>query len=132
MWKDEYCIGVESIDKQHQSLFEKTAELESIVKSGVSENRQAIIENIVFLKGYALNHFSDEEAYQKSIKYAGFDEHQAQHKSFIQTLLRHEREMKNADFADEPVRTFVKTLKVWLVFHVTNSDQRIVGKSPIA
>jgi len=132
MWKDEYCIGVEIVDKQHQSLFEKTAELHSAIELGVEENKQEIIDSIIFLKSYALNHFSDEEEYQKSIEYSGFEEHKAQHKAFIKNLLQHEKEMKQANFAEEPVREFAKTLKVWLLFHVANSDQRIVGKAPVA
>jgi len=131
MWKDEYRIGVDVIDKQHQKLFEKTMELENSINAGVDEMKQVIIETIVFLKDYALSHFSDEENYATSIDYAGFEGHQAQHKSFIQTLLKHEREMKESDFSEDSVRKFQQTLKVWLLFHVTNSDRKIVGKEPI-
>jgi len=131
VWKDEYRIGVEHIDGQHQNLFAKTGEFESIVNSGVAENKQAVIDIIVFLKGYALNHFADEENYSKSIDYADFNEHQSQHKAFIQTLLQQEKALKNSDFSTETVEKLLQTLKVWLLFHVTNSDRRIVGKPPI-
>ena len=131
MWKDEYCIGVDKIDEQHKNLFAKTVELERIIELGVDEKKNAIIETIVFLKDYALSHFSDEETYAKSIDYLGFDGHQAQHKAFIQTLLRHEKEMKDTDFSEDSVRKFSQTLKVWLLFHVTNSDRKIVGRDPI-
>jgi len=132
MWKDEYRIGVDVIDKQHQSLFEKTSELEQSIELGVKENKTTIIDTILFLKDYALNHFSDEENYSKSINYSGFDEHLAQHKAFIQTLLQHERDMKGSDFDENSVRKFHQALKIWLLFHVTNSDRKIVGKEAIA
>ena len=129
MWKDDYLIGVEIIDIQHQSLFAKVAELADMVEAGVDKNKQQIINSIMFLKKYALQHFSDEEAYQKSIRYKDFEEHQAQHKSFIKVVLQHERKLKDSDFAEEEVQGFMHTLTTWVVFHVANSDQKIVGKS---
>lgn len=131
MWRDEYCIGVDIIDTQHKSLFAKTAELAEKLEEGLEKNKQAIIEGIMFLKQYALQHFADEEAYQKSIDYKGFNEHQAQHKSFIQTLLQHERALKASNFAEEDVQALMKALSNWLVFHVANSDQKIVGKDVV-
>jgi len=124
MWKDEYLIGVEHIDKQHRSLFAIVEKFASIVDAGVEENKDNILLGIKFLKEYALRHFADEEAYQKSVDYAEFDEHQAQHKAFVQTVLASEREMKASDYAEEDVRKLLKTLNVWLVFHVANSDQK--------
>ena len=132
MWKEQFSIGVDHIDEQHKSLFAKTVELTNLVKDGVEKNRAAIIDIIVFLKGYALEHFRAEEAYQKSIGYAGFEEHQSQHKAFIKTVLKHERSLTESGFAEAEVQNFTKTLTEWLSFHVANSDQKIVGKSPVA
>ena len=131
MWKDEYCIGVDVIDTQHKALFAKTAELAEKLEEGLEKNKQSIIEGILFLKQYALQHFADEEAYQKSINYSGFNEHKAQHKSFIQTLLQHERALKASNFAEGDVQALMKVLSNWLVFHVANSDQKIVGKDVV-
>jgi len=131
LWKDDYCIGVAHIDEQHQNLFAKTSELESIVEKGIEENKQAVIDTIVFVKGYARNHFADEEAYSQSISYEDFQNHQAQHKAFIHAVFQHEKALKGSGFAEGPVRKFLQTLKVWLLLHVTNSDRKIVGKKPI-
>jgi len=131
MWKDEYAIGVDHIDEQHKSLFNKTGELLGLAADGVDKNRESIIEIIVFLKGYALNHFKAEEDYQKAIKYEGFDDHQAEHKAFIKTVLQHEAAMVASNFAEKDVNNFATALNLWLTFHVTNSDQKIVGKSPL-
>jgi hemerythrin-like metal-binding protein len=127
-WKDEYLIGVEHIDNQHQSLFAKVVEFSEIVEAGVEENKEEIIAGIKFLKEYALKHFSDEEAYQQSINYPEFPEHQAQHKSFVQTVLNTERELKASNYAEVDVRKLLNTLSVWLVFHVANSDQKLAVK----
>jgi len=127
-WRDEYLIGVEHIDAQHRSLFEKVAEFSRIVESGVEENKDEIIAGIKFLKEYALKHFADEESYQRSINYPEFAEHQAQHKSFVQTVLNNERELKASNYAESDIRKLMKTLSVWLVFHVANTDQKLAIK----
>jgi len=127
-WKDEYLIGVEHIDAQHQSLFAKVVEFSEIVEAGVEKNKEEIIAGIKFLKEYALKHFADEEAYQKSINYPEFSEHQAQHKSFVQTVLNTERELKASNYAEGDVYKLLNTLSVWLVFHVANSDQKLAVK----
>jgi hemerythrin-like metal-binding protein len=128
VWKNEYLIGVEHIDVQHQSLFTKVAEFSAIVEAGVEENKDDIIAGIKFLKEYALKHFADEEAYQQSIDHPEFAEHQAQHKSFVQTVLNTERELKASDYAESDVRKLLNTLSVWLVFHVANTDQKLAIK----
>lgn len=131
MWKEEYRIGVELIDIQHRSLFAEALKLSRLIESGVEENKMQIMQTILFLKNYALNHFRDEESYQISIGYADFEMHQAQHKSFIMTLLQHEKLLKKSYFAENEVKALMDTLVSWLVFHVANSDQKIVGKSVI-
>jgi len=132
MWKEEFRIGNDVVDGQHKTLFEKAAELEGSINAGFDEKKASIIETIIFLKNYALKHFADEEAFAQSVNYPGFNEHQAQHKAFIQTVLAHEKEMKESDFSEDSVKKFSQTLKLWLLFHVTNSDRKIVGKDPVA
>jgi len=131
MWKEEFRMGNDVVDEQHKTLFEKATDLEGSINAGFDEKKASIIETIIFLKNYALKHFTDEEEFAKSVNYSGFNEHQAQHKAFIQTVLAHEKEMKESDFSEPSVKKFSQTLKLWLLFHVTNSDRKIVGKDPV-
>lgn len=125
MWKEKFRIGVDVIDTQHQSLFEKTEELMKHFRE--SKDKQKCIDTILFLKGYAVQHFSDEEAYQMYINYEGFPAHQEEHKQFVQTVLAHEKAMVASDFADKDVQDFIATLSTWLLYHVTGSDM-LIGK----
>jgi hemerythrin len=125
MWKESLCIGVEGIDEQHKALFDKTEELLKNVNSGVDNHKQECIAAILFLKDYAVKHFQDEEAYQKSIDYPEYEEHKELHESFIQTVLSHEKKMAESDFAEKHVKEFTGTLVAWLVYHVSNTDQKI-------
>ncbi|MCL2399289.1 MAG: bacteriohemerythrin [Defluviitaleaceae bacterium] len=125
MWKDSFRIGVDKIDEQHKMLFDKTKELTDIFRDSKVENKQTIVDTILFLKQYAVQHFADEEAYQKSINNPGFEEHQAEHQQFVQTVLQLEKSLIASDFAANDVQNLIATLSTWLLYHVVGSDQQI-------
>ena len=125
LWKESLRIGVDIIDSQHIELFSRIERLlREVYDSGV-ENKKECIDAIIFLKNYAIRHFSDEEAYQLSIGYKDFTAHKKLHSDFIQTVLGHERKMLASDFAEKDVREFAGTLIAWLLYHVADSDQKI-------
>ncbi|MCL1822916.1 MAG: hemerythrin family protein [Oscillospiraceae bacterium] len=128
MWNDSLSIGVEKIDEQHKMLFSKVNRLvDDIVDKGEYQ-KERIISTILFLKEYALTHFADEEAYQKSINDVNYLKHKKMHESFIATVLKHEAKMVASDFAHNDVSKFTGTLFAWLIYHVSGVDQKI-GKN---
>jgi len=129
MWKESLCVGVETIDQQHKTLFNKIGELICEVRAAGTLDKQKCISTILFLKEYAISHFADEEAYQQSIGYNGFEAHKKLHERFVQTLLKHEKIMVESDFAANHVRQFVGMLAAWLLYHVSEADQRITHGS---
>ena len=40
LWKDEYKVGIDKIDKQHKQLFDKIEQLLEIAKSGNRNSNQ--------------------------------------------------------------------------------------------
>jgi len=69
LWKDNYNLGVPSIDAQHIELFKR---VESFLQVLRSEDRwedkiPKINETLEFMKGYDVDHFLYEEKYQRSI-----------------------------------------------------------------
>jgi hemerythrin-like metal-binding protein len=125
MWKDSLCIGVDIVDQQHRELFAKTEELLKEINSSGVDHKQKCIDAVLFLKNYAVRHFAEEEAYQKSIGYKDFDAHKKLHVNFIKTVLEHERNMIASDFADKEVKAFTGMLIAWLLYHIADSDQKI-------
>ena len=125
MWKDSYRLGVERIDEQHMELFRMTEDLVNAVKDGASV--QDYQKALGFLKDYVIYHFRDEEAYQQSIGYAGFEAHQREHQQFTQTVLAYEKKLIASHFALSDVKDLAGTVVAWLVYHVTDADQRIVS-----
>jgi len=126
MWKESLRIGVEKIDDQHRALFQKTEELlREICDRGVG-HKEKCISAILFLKEYAVNHFADEEDYQRSIGYIGFAEHKKLHVDFVENVLLHEKKMVKSDFAEKEIKEFTGMLVAWLLYHVAGADQEIV------
>lgn len=126
MWKESYRIGIEAIDEQHKKLFQMTNELlNAIEEKQGPEEFQRVVD---FLKDYVVIHFRDEEAYQASIQYAGMPEHVLQHKRFTDTILAFEERLKKSGYDLEIVKELAGMLTSWLIYHVADADQKIVGR----
>ena len=126
MWKDSYKIGVDLIDEQHKELFDRVDRLlEVIKKDDFSEKRDECSKAINFLKEYVVKHFSEEEAYQESIKYSGLDEHKKLHKDFTDEILKQETKIAESNFDISVLQNFATILTNWLVEHVTVEDQKL-------
>lgn len=127
LWKEEFCIGVEMIDRQHKELFDKVYELLNEINDSVDHRRDECIAAILFLKDYAVKHFAAEEAYQESIGYPEYEEHKKLHVKFVQSVLDHEKKMTASNFAEKDVKEFAGMLVTWLLYHVADTDQKIGG-----
>ena len=93
VWKEEFNIGVETIDKEHRQLFEGINDLFLLTqkKSGWiagKNSRRACRKGIELIKEHALNHFANEEAYMASIDYDGLELHRRYIKDFGKTPSR--------------------------------------------
>lgn len=125
MWQDSLRTGISKIDEQHKMLFTKVGELiDEAIYTGEYQ-KDKIIATIVFLKEYAISHFADEEAYQISINDVNYLDHKILHEDFVETILKHEKQMLESDFAHNDVSKFTGTLLAWLAYHVSDVDQKI-------
>ena len=130
MWKDSYRLGVERIDNQHIELFRMTEDLVSAVKNGATvEDFQKALG---FLKDYVIYHFRDEEAYQASIHYSGLEAHKVEHRQFTQTVLDYEKRLIENGFEEKTMKDLAGTVTAWLIYHVVDTDQKIVSGEPDA
>ena len=58
VWQEEFNIGVDIIDKEHQRLFKIINKLFAFKKEG-KNSEFACQEGIKFFKGHAVKHFAD-------------------------------------------------------------------------
>ncbi|MCL1865937.1 MAG: hemerythrin family protein, partial [Oscillospiraceae bacterium] len=126
-------IGVKKIDEQHERLFSKVNEPIYDILKGGDYQKEKNISTVLFLKEYAVTHFADEEEYQLSIDDPNYPIHKKMHEDFIATVLKHESNMVASDFAHKDVSKFTGTLFAWLIYHVSDVDQKIgkVGEDSV-
>lgn len=126
-WDNRYCIGEPHIDSQHQKLFQICERIMKIFQyDDEARNQRAVAEAVKYLKNYTIEHFANEEAYQRAIGYEGFAEHHQKHEEFTQTILKEEKILEESGYASEDVAQFVKIVNDWLVDHIMRCDQAIV------
>ena len=128
MWKESYKIGVDLIDEQHIELFKM---VESLLKTFETDknwdNKEKYIDAITFMKNYVVKHFHEEELYQASIHYSDIENHKKEHRAFTKTVLDYEKKFIAANYDVKLVKEFAGTLVSWLIYHVAETDQRIVN-----
>lgn len=127
IWKEEFNIGVDVIDKEHQKLFRTIRELFSL--RGSEQSLVACREKIWYLKEHAVQHFADEEEYMQFIGYSGLKTHKRIHKNFREKILPAlEQELMLTDYAPDAVEHFLGVCAGWLIGHTLTEDQAITGR----
>ena len=126
VWKDEYNIGVDILDKEHQRLFKIINKL-LVFSDEEKKSQWACQEGIKFFKDHAINHFDEEERYMESINYEGLKTHRLIHQGFREeTLPALEKELEQMDYSANSVNHFLGVCAGWLVGHTLTEDRAIV------
>ena len=126
IWKEEYNIGVDTIDQEHQRLFKIINRLFAFQEEE-KDSQWACQEGIKFFKGHTMKHFADEEAYMESIGYKGLEQHRRIHQSFrTNTLPALEQELEQTGYSQEAMEHFLGVCAGWLIGHtLTEEDLKI-------
>lgn len=118
-WKDEYLVGVETIDAQHQLFFEKVNEFERLKTQGKSKE---LIEGMIdFLDSFAKQHFFDEEVYMKKHGFPDLEHQSLLHMQFTLKVesLKNRINIEPTDQLVDEVSAYVGD---WLIHHVVELD----------
>lgn len=127
VWKDEYNIGVDTIDKEHRRLFKI---INKLFEFGEEEKKSqwACQEGIKFFKDHAMKHFGEEEKYMRSVNYEGLEMHRHIHQGFrLKTLPALEDELERNNYSPEAVKHFLGVCAGWLIGHTLTEDRAITG-----
>ena len=119
-WKDEYSVGIDSIDRQHKKLLNLINQLQTAVDYSTGEEfeREALDE----LVDYTKTHFTYEEGLMKDNDYPGFEPHKTQHEEMVahvkETLSEYEKDH------DTAMNNAAKFLRKWLINHINGTDKQ--------
>ena len=127
LWKDKYELCVPLIDSQHKELFQRVETFLQTLRSPSSweEKVKRVNETLNFMNGYVVEHFRDEEAYQKKIGYPGYEVHKQIHADMVRYVLQVTAQYERDGCDEQLMQQFAGKLLAWLINHVAAEDQRI-------
>ncbi len=121
-WRAALAVGHAVIDGQHQELF---ARAQALIDAFARGDRAEVHRGFDFLGGYAIDHFTAEEALMVESGFPGRGVHKAEHDRFIREV----RALRALFIRHGPIPALeVKArtwLGDWLERHVAGSDQRL-------
>lgn len=118
-WKENFKIGIETIDRQHQELIDL---LDRCTKKSIA-SRDEFERLFNEMKTYADIHFETEEKLMLALSYPERAEHQKQHRLFEENLGLLEAEIEN--WEKSTVITLTSLLRDWFIQHILDCDKKI-------
>lgn len=127
IWKDNYELGVPQVDAQHQELFKRVDSFMRALRSEDcwDEKIPKINETLEFMKRYVVEHFHDEEEFQRSINYPRYEAHKQIHADMVNYVLEVSKQFEQSNYDEHLMQQFGGRLLAWLINHVAAEDQRI-------
>ena len=102
-WIDEYCIGNEEIDTQHEELFNMFNSLYDTLSSESSDvDIYLVLDELI---NYADFHFTAEQQIMRDIGYKDIDNHIVEHNFFTNEVLKlsQKRDKSTAELTQETI-----------------------------
>lgn len=124
IWYNNYNIGVEQVDQQHQQLAKTISKLQKSLKQGRFTPETG--ETLKFLVRYTKEHFQDEEALMAKINYTEIEQHKKLHKKLVDQVVDILLDLKKGKQLD--AYELIDFLTDWLINHIVKEDKRI-GKA---
>lgn len=127
-WRDEYSVGIDSIDEQHKRLLNLINQLQTAAHYHTDE---AFVDKALDeLVDYTRTHFSYEEGLLEQNGYSELEPHKMEHQAMIKQV-GESIERYKAD-PDQTIEDIVQYLKKWLINHINGTDKGyssfLVGK----
>jgi len=127
-WKEEYRIGVDSIDEQHMKLLEiADSAYELLQNELITDKYDKIVEIIDELKDYTVYHFRSEEAYMTAIGYKKLLSQKVDHDDFIEKM--NDIDLNKVDNGQNEYLCGILAFVIeWIDSHILKKDKLIVDQ----
>ncbi|MEH6627976.1 MAG: bacteriohemerythrin [Motiliproteus sp.] len=123
VWKDEYSVGIESIDKDHKKLLNLINQLQTASTNFTGEEfeRNALDELVKYTK----YHFVREEKMMEDNGYPQFAAHKKEHEAMVAEVV--DRVSYYESNEEQAIDELLVYLKNWLINHISGTDQQYSG-----
>lgn len=119
-WSGKYSVKVQSIDREHQTLFSMMNELHVAMKQGQgSKVVPVILERLV---DYTRKHLINEENLMLKAQYPEFASHKAEHDRITKEVMTMKKSFDDGNTAISV--TLVDFLNKWLQGHILGRDMK--------
>ena len=119
-WSDDYAVGIEFIDKQHQALFRWAENFRAALDHGMGG--EAYSEVLYELTVYTEDHFRFEEGCMNEYRCPVAEKNKAAHTKFVETLSGFQQRYDAAGYDREDALRLADTLDEWLADHICHID----------
>ncbi|NOR73298.1 MAG: bacteriohemerythrin [Mariprofundaceae bacterium] len=127
-WSDDYQVGIQRIDRQHDGLFSTLNKLHDIL---MSHGDQIVIDKTLSsLIDQTRVHFHDEEALMQTHDYPGYQNHKEMHEILLRQVegvleTQHELETYHLQQSWAEKLDLADFLREWLISHIVDSDKKL-------
>lgn len=120
-WKDEFSLGMKSIDGEHQHL---CSLLEKCQQESVNGNKDSLHKHFNELLHHIQTHFKHEEQLMQSSSYTGFKNHHQVHQLLIKQLTKQKNKLLTGEINGQELIDFFHH---WLTEHIFDLDREFVN-----
>lgn len=121
-WKDEFKIGIQSVDHEHRGLIELINQLHD--KLAKNADRDTIADFLGEIHALIAAHFALEEKEMLEMAYDEFDEHKEDHEALLDQIRDMMDELEQ-DRTGDVMRTLGERLNSWFTEHFRTRDARL-------
>lgn len=117
-WTDEFSVGVDLFDREHQELVGFLNKLHIGIMAGdPSHSLKLVLDGLV---NYTNSHFRHEEDYMVMYDYPHYKEHKAEHDKLVEKVLEYQKQLTEGKSAF--TLDLMNFLKDWVLNHIQHSD----------
>ncbi len=123
-WTKDLAIGVDSIDQEHQAVFEKADEIFNFEDDTPASK---VKEAFSFLVQYVNKHFSEEEKLMLQYHYPEVEKHRKHHRYLVDELHTITKEIGLGGIDQQLIDRLKLLIVEWLVSHINEEDKKMVS-----
>jgi hemerythrin len=116
-WLDDYKIGNDTIDQQHQYLFDLANQIVDPYN-----DVQKTHHNVIALYHYVHEHFIDEESLMRQCNFPGYEEHVKEHQALTQRLREISTGIIRGAISKDSIMSFMCS---WVLEHILEKDKML-------
>jgi methyl-accepting chemotaxis protein len=122
VWQPSMAVGIDSVDRDHQRLFQLYNDLLQAVQDG--SGREKMLPTLAALIDYTKEHFAREEQVMTDNRYPDFAAHKKLHDSFAAKIIEVQQgcTASRGNIVTLEILAFVRN---WLIEHIQGCDSRM-------